>query len=351
MHVLWGLRYLERKKAGFAQVVVANMHQWEGAAAMSDKTITASMKRCASLGLIDHEAGQPLLKGAATQVRRRRIPEIETGVSDVKLRDYTPKTAREVVERLRGRTFFYGGAEVRPTVAASKTGRIHMSKPCPQNEPSDVRRSKILAGLGPGEYLIEADYRQAEPSVAREILTRGGVAPRDWPQDVYQSLASYLGHKRDEAKALVMAFMNAESSVAHAIKWGIRPGDFFSEFAKALDGYKAQLWERSTPRSGHRRRIHTLTRTPIEALKGERTHRGQLFQWQVQGTVADIMNGALVKILDGEQKYGWRFLFQVYDSVYVVTRDPRGREAIAEILRKEAKRLAICLQVRARSSK
>ena len=337
---------MERKRAGFCEVVVANTPQWVNGAALSDKTITKAIGKCVSLGLIDCVPGQPLSKGAATQVRRRTIEEIETGTSDIHLRDYTPATAREVVERLKGRTFIYDGEEVTPKIAAGKTGRISLSQPCPQNQHEKERLQRILTGLKPSEYLIEADYRQAEPTVAREILKRNGLAPANWPEDIYQDLATYLGQERNEVKSLVMPFMNAHSSIAHAVKWGILQKHFFYEFGKCLDEYKEQLRIRSKPRNGHRWHVHTLGRTRIEAFKYERPHRGRLFQWQVQGTVADIMNAALTDILDGEAKFGWRLLFPVHDSVYIVTRDPNHKEKITSILLESAKSLKVLMEVK-----
>ena len=346
IHFLRGLRYMERRTSGFALPIVKNVRQWEKGAAMTDKTLKNSIQHCAALRVIDHEPGQPLLRGAASQVRRRTLEEIRTGVSDISLKSHTSTTAREVAARLRGRRFTYDGREICPTVTASRTGRVILSKPCTQVHDSHRRTQSILSGMDSDLWLIEADFKQAEPTVAREILRRADLAPAKWPRDIYQNLASYLGQNRDDVKRLVMQFMNAHSSGARAKAWAIRPGHFFHELAANLDAYKLDLWKRGKPRDGKRRHVYTLGRTCIEALKGGHTHKGQLFQWQNQGTVADIMNPAILELLDGEQTHGWRFIFPVHDSVYMATRNPSHEKDVADILRKHASSLGVRLRVK-----
>lgn len=338
-----GARYLERKGVGLCQVIVKNIHDWARASAVSYNTVTKAQINCHELGLIDYVPGQALIKGAAAQVRRRMIEELERGISKVQLKDYVPVKAKALAERLAGRRFIYGDKEICPKLVVASTGRIYMSHPCPQTDSKTTRTRKLLSELKPGEVLVEVDYRQTEPTVARRILTMENFLLKNWPADIYQELASYLGKKRNDVKGLVMAFLNAESSMAHVHKWGILQGHFFYEFGKALDSYKKRLWQRSKPKKGLRRHVYTLGGTLIEALKGDRSHKGQLFSWQVQGTVADILNPAISEILDGEREYGWRFLFQVYDSVYVAT-TPEYTERIENIMQARGKAFDVHLK-------
>jgi len=345
MHLyVMGLRYLERQGAGLCETVVKSLAILAAAARLSINTVVLALEKCVALGLIDYMPGQALRRGAAAQVRRRSIQELEQGVSRAVLRRHTPIPAERNAERLRGRLFWYGGREVSPLWHAAKTGRLGMRKPCPQNDSKETRRDNLRGGLRQNHELVHVDFRQAEPTVGRHILTTENLCPAQWPADVYQELGAYLGQPRNDVKPLFMAgLFYSHSAVAHAHKWGILPGHFINELAKACDEYKARLWQRSKPRKGHRRHVHTLGGTLIEALKNERVHKGRLFNWQVQGTVADVMNAAVAELLDLEAERDWQFLFPVHDAVYLAGPAGSGREVEA-IMQKHARALGLTLE-------
>lgn len=338
-----GARFLERKTAALCEIIVKPVGGWQQAAGVSVNTVGKALRHCFELGLIDYHPGQAVLGGAASQVRRRTIAELETGVSETVLRSHTPVMAQELVERLKGRRFTYGSSEISPALIAAKTGRIYMRHPCPQTDPADLRRERLAEGLAENQILIEVDFRQTEPTIAKHLLAEEHLFPAKWPKDIYQELASHLGQPRDDVKGLVMAgLLNAHSSSAHIHKWGVLPGTFLHELAEALDEYKTRLWSRSKPRAGKRRHVRTLGGTLVEALKGERLHKGKLLSWQIQGTVADILNAAIGEILDLEHGQDWRFLFQVYDSVYVAGKSEQAKH-VAAIMEQHARGLNVCL--------
>jgi len=62
-----------------------------------------------------------------------------------------------------------------------------------------------------------------------------------------------------------------------------------------------------------------------------------------QGTVADILNGAVVELIEREEAEGWTFLLAVHDSVYVMAR-PGSENDIAEVMERHAASLGLTIQ-------
>ena len=118
----------------------------------------------------------------------------------------------------------------------------------------------------------------------------------------------------------------------------------FEAYAEALDAYKAKLWDDGKGIGKQRRFAETLGGTRVTADKGERTHRGKVLNWHIQGTVADIVNEASVEICQREKKEQWSFRFPVHDSVYVVGKRQHGDE-LQRLIKDKAKRLGLDLSV------
>jgi len=63
--------------------------------------------------------------------------------------------------------------------------------------------------------------------------------------------------------------------------------------------------------------VETRAGNKVFAKPNQAPSRGQLLAWQVQGTVADILNAACLEIIDKEPEKNWRLLYTIHDGVYV----------------------------------
>lgn len=134
---------------------------------------------------------------------------------------------------------------------------------------------------------------------------------------------------------------------ASAIKiiqhWPSKAQELFERYAEVLDEYKAKLWEPGKPRGRQRRFIDTLGGSRVYADRGERSHKGKVLNWHIQGTVADIINAASLEVIEKEQAEGWKLLFPVHDSIYVVGQNQQSE--LKQIIVKKAKGLGLDLSV------
>ena len=124
----------------------------------------------------------------------------------------------------------------------------------------------------------------------------------------------------------------------------------FLPYAEALTAYKEKLWTIGKPRNKKRRYVHTLSGRKIEADRGKSAHRGQVLSWQIQGTVADILNAACLKIIGLESSKHWKLCFPVHDAAYVIGTPEQAAE-IGAIMETEAKRLKQPLSVEIKTYK
>ncbi len=333
LHFYFSLSYLERKRhlspcapmpAADHRALACELHR-------SLRHIGPALSKLELVGLIELIMGTPL-RGSkrATQIRRRTLQELKTNECRDVLKDSTPVDAKRVCEVLNARNFVYGDENAcKPSWNVGRTGRVYSSRPNVQKDTQEVRTASLQAGLSDGECLVNCDYKQADPSVIRHILAGHGFDASAWPDDPYVDLTRHLGLSRDDAKVEVNRLAYAKSAVAIAKHWHLPAGHFVLRYAQALDEYKAALWKSSKPVRG-RRQVKTLGGTVITAERGAHIHPGSLLCWQAQGTVADILNRAVLELVRRETTDGWRVLFPVHDSVYVKAR--RGQEQDIELV-------------------
>ncbi len=93
-----------------------------------------------------------------------------------------------------------------------------------------------------------------------------------------------------------------------------------------------------------RRFVSTLAGRKIDAQRGDAPHRGRILSWQIQGTVADILNAVCLKIVGLEAETRWRLLLPVHDAVYVAG-IPEDADKIRKLMEAEAKALRLPLKV------
>ncbi len=285
--------------------------------------------------------GSPIKEEAlATQIRRYSLHELMNGEPKRKLIDYAPADARELAEILYSRTFVYGKETTcRPSWSVLKSGRVQSTSPNVQGDPEQKRVRNLCAGLQPGQVLIYADYKQAEPTLIQQAI---GYS---FDSDPYQKAADLLGIDRKSAKPKVNSLAYHPNSKAALSFWKCPTAEKeFLPYVEALTAYRENLFLNGEPRNNKRRFVNTLSGRKIEADKGNAAHRGQILSWQIQGTVADILNAACLKIIELESSKGWKLCFPEHDAAYVIGQ-PEHAEEIKDILEAEAARLKQSLTV------
>ena len=342
--LLLALRAGERVQAGFGQPVVASYTKLAEWGLITKNTVARLLHEADGIA-IEMKTGQGVIGGAATQLRRLSIEEMESQTIKYQLRQHTPRLAEDVAGRLRGRPIPWEGASVTLVLSIAKTGRVLTSKPNVQGFAN--RLEKIATALPATWFALEVDYRRAEPTVLQHLLKAEGLFTGQWPEDVYQSLASAYGVSRDDAKGLFLRLMYAPNTRAALHNLGtLMENPLWRNIAAAIEQLKQRVWAKSKPRKGGRRFVTTLGGTRIEALKGEPPHRGKTLSWVIQGTVADALNAATNMLLDLEPSKGWRVLYPVHDSIILTAQTDCGAE-VAGIMRESAAELGITTTAKA----
>jgi hypothetical protein len=292
--------------------------------------------------LCEIKIGEPILNGKeATRLRRYSLRELMNDEPSRKLIDPAPADARELAKILFSRTFVYGNAPAcRPSWNVLKTGRVQSAKPNVQGDPKTRRTEKLCAGLQPGQVLIYADYKAAEPTLIQKAI---GYS---FDSDPYDTAADLLGIDRRKAKQKINALAYMPDSKKALTFWNCPPAEeFFRDYAEALQTYKEKIFEIGQPRNKRRRYVHTLTGRKIEADRGKAPHRGQVLAWQIQGSVADALNTACLKIIELETSKHWKFCAPLHDAAYVIGTPEQSAE-IGQIMEEEAQRLTLPLTVK-----
>ncbi len=332
---------LERSELGLCQPITKGHRALALAGLVSKDSVGKYLSELNGI-LCEIVSGSPIKSDKrATRIRRYTLHELINGEPRRKLIDYAPTDARELATHLHRRTFVYGDvAECRPAWSVLKTGRVQSSKPNVQGDPEGTRIKHLCAGLQPGLVLIHADYKAAEPTVIQDTIGYHFEA------NPYQTAADLLGIERREAKPKVNALAYHQDSMAALSFWCHPVAEReFAPYVEALTAYREQLWQNGKPRNGKRRFVNTFSGRKIEADKGETAHRGRILAWQIQGTVADILNAATISIIQQETAKGWKLCFPEHDAVYVIGK-PEHTEEIKGILKSEAARLGKPLAVK-----
>jgi hypothetical protein len=335
---------LERAGLGLCQPITATYPELAAVGFRNPSRIKEALTAISGV-LCEVLPGSPIKNGGkATTLRRYSLTELMNDEPRRKLIDPAPAEARELAEFLYSRTFAYGKEPAcRPSWNVLKTGRVQSRKPNVQGDPENKRIKNLCAGLQPGQVLIYADYKQAEPTIIQNAIGYHFEA------DPYQTAADLLGIDRDSAKPKVNQLAYFPDSKAALRFWQCPPAEaVFLPYVEALTAYKEKLWTAGTPHGKQRRFTNTLAGRKIEADRGKAAHRGQVLSWQIQGTVADILNAACLKIIELETSKHWKLCFPVHDAAYVIG-TPEQAVEIGQIMEAEAARLRLPLTVKVKT--
>lgn len=341
LHVYCSLPYLEQKQLGLCAPITANYKTLADASFLSAPKLKKPLQELNGL-LCEVKIGEPINGGKkATCIRRYSLTELRNGTPARRLPDYEPPEALDLSKRLNERTFIYGmNPACRPFWSVSRTGRITAKRPDIQNDPPEKRIESLCAGLQPGQVLINCDYKAAEPTLNQNAIGY------HFKSDPYAMFADLTGTDRDSAKKQINMLAYAASAVAIVKHWTPEAQAAFSDYAEALDRYKEKLWTAGKPKNSKQRRfVHTLGGSKIIAERGKPPHKGQVLNWHIQGTVADLINPACLKIIELETSKHWKLCFPEHDAVYVIGAPEQAAE-IAALLEAEAQRLKLPLTVK-----
>lgn len=259
------------------------------------------------------------------------------------LRKRGKKTAVESVESriVRGRI------HTRYTQARVETGRLSSREPNLQNVPARTPEGKKIRDLfiaSPGCRLVQADYSQIEPRIIADLSQDPTMVETYRSNgDVYQEVADRLSVDRSVGKMLVLAIAYGIGPNSIAERTGMTKSEarelmsyFRKSFPKIERLRRTTLArtrkQRPTPYSetimGRRRYLPgILSRDESHVAHAER----QAFNHLVQGSAADVMKLALIRVRQMMPEYG-RLLLTVHDEI--VTEVPeRHVEEAAEIVR------------------
>lgn len=335
--------YLERKYAGLCKPVTAN-YEKIGAAACKDYSGLKKPLLELQNVLCNIKFSQPINgKKMATVFRRYTLKELQEKKLKAKIINTCPEHATKLSEILSNRSFIYGtNTECKPFWNIGKTGRILSSKPNVQGDSKGSRIQNLHMGLIGQQVLFDLNIKQAEPTIIQQVIGY------KFDSDPYEKLAEIKNITRAEAKPEINRLAYSANAIKIINRWPLDTQEVFLPYAKKLERYKAKLWKLGKPQSKQRRFSDTLNGSRIFANKGERTHRGKILNWHIQETVADIINSACLEIIEKEKDTGWKLLFPVHDSIYVVGKNQQLEE-LKHIIEKKAVDLGLNLLVDVKS--
>lgn len=332
---------LERMNTGIFQPTTATYKEIAKYACISIPSIKNALELLNG-NLCEICIGQPIKSGkTATRFRRYTIQELQAGKTYQKLKNERPQPALDLKKILADRSFIYGDTEIKPYWSISKTGRLCSKTPNVQGNPEDKRPQNICRGLKPGEILFNLDYKQAEPTVIQH------AANFSFDCDPYQNLGDILGIPREQAKTKLNMLHYAGADPAKTLEkyWKPEAITAFMPYAEALRKLREKLWTAGTPQGkGKRRFVKTLGGSIIESERGDPPHQGTILSWYAQGTIADILNQVCLEIIKAETRKGWRFIFPVHDSVYIIGK-PEHEAELKEIFLKMPQKYGLTLNV------
>ena len=340
MRLYLALSYLEKQQLGLCAPITAEYPKLMAAGNIARGTVKPALEQLRGV-LCEVKIGKPIKAGLeATQIRRYTLSELMNDEQSRKLIDYTPPDAKHLAELLRERSFVYGKNPIcKPYWNPTIFGKIQSKQPDIHQDSPTKRAASLCAGLMPEQVLIHADFKSAEPTIIKYVLGT------DFETCTYKALMELLSIGKKEAKRMVNTLAYANSAVKIVPHWTPEAQSVFMPYAEALDNYKKRLWSIGTPRNKQRRFAHTLGGSKVVAAKGgEQIHHGQPMNWHIAGTVADITNGACLKIIEQEPSKHWKLCFPEHDAVYVIGK-PEQAEEIKALMEAEAQRLGLSLPV------
>lgn len=323
-HLYHALRWIEREKSGLCRTVFAGYRELSAEAAIDITSVKPALLALQTDGLIELTIGRPVKADkTATAIRRKTLDELKAksmqGDDD----------ARRLATALSSMAFAFGDRTICPTWTVGRTGRVCSSKPNIQGISTVDRLAGLKAGLRQGVVLVHADIRQAEPTIIKHMI---GI-PAD--RDLYRQYMNTTGCPRAEAKKAINALAYCRNTLACFNHWTVPAQEALRDYVHRLADYKRDLHAESR----RTRAVTTFTGRTISAEKGIRIHPGRVMNWRVQGTVADVVNAACIRLLDCVSA-----LVPLHDAIYAVLPTDKAGNVQAAIIAK-AREVGLLLTV------
>jgi hypothetical protein len=328
--VFRALQSLESQQDGLSKDIVANHRTIKRCAEISLNTVRVSLERLATAGLIEYTPGSKIYADRrASRIRRLSIAELNA-------KQLQEQPAHRLAATLNKRAIRYGEETVKPKYRVVITNRLYAREPNVQSK-KDLRAKRLAAGCKDREVLIELDFSAAEPSVIAQRL--------GYEKDGYQIIAEAEGLDRDAVKSFFNPVVYARSTAtASAKRHGIKTPAGLA-FIAEVDGLRERM---KRPDGKPVRSITAATGTTITADPKKKLFKGTLLSYYAQGTIADFINRAALKIIGLEKERGWRLVIPCHDSLYIIAR-PEHEQELAEIILAETEGSGLQMKLKVKS--
>jgi hypothetical protein len=185
--------------------------------------------------------------------------------------------------------------------------------------------------LQEGQVLVYADIKGADPAVIKHLI--GIPAARD----LYQEFMAATGADKPSAKREVNAIAYCRNTLARFNFWPTPAKAALGDYVKKIDDYKRELLTEARKK----RRVTTVAGRPIAAPSAMRLHAGKVLCWKIQGTIADIVNAAALRLLATPEAGA---VVPLHDGFYAVVPSSLA-PAVTETVRDEARKIGLALEV------
>jgi len=333
LHLYRGIRWLEHQQAGLCKKVRAGFREIAGISGIDIKSVRKTLLELQEKGLIELTIGSPIKADKKkTEFRRKTLNDLK--IKSAQGDDEAHRLARVLTER----AFYFEGKEIQPMWTVAHTGRVCSSGPNIQGVKGKdpVRVAGLKSGLKQGQALVHSDIKSADPAIIKDLL---GI-PRE--RDFYQQYMTATGCSKDIAKKKVNTLAYCRNPFACFRHWPESARSVLGDYVQSLTEYRNKLYAEFKKT----RTVTTLTGRFIFAEKGYRTsegkriHAGKVFNWRVQGTVADIINAACLKLLDCAE-----VVIPLHDAIYAILPGEKAGEVESNILTK-AHEIGLTVQVK-----
>lgn len=323
-HLYESIRWLEMKKAKFCRTIFVGYREISNGARINIKSVKSALQELQMIGLVEVVIGNPVKSQMqATSIRRKTLEEIK-----IQSRQGDDESHLLAVA-LSKTTLRFGGKEPKPCWTVGKTGRVCSSRPNIQGMPSADRLDGLIWGLKEGQALVHADIKQAEPTIIKHLLK---VPPE---RDLYREFMDATNRSRNEAKKAINTLSYCRDSMACFAHWPETAQTVLRDYVERLTAYKKGLFAASRKS----RSVTTINGRCITAEKGIRLHSGIVMNWRVQGTVADIVNAACLRLMDSAIA-----LVPMHDAIYAVVASDKI-ELVKESIIDKAREMGLTMKV------
>ena len=304
MRVYNSLTELEYQGLGFCEPITINYNNLSHISTVHRNGIKQALLELSEKKVCEVVIGSDIkIEHKATRVRRFSVDELKSSPR-YKLIDTNPESAKQLAEHLNSKSIRWGNESIKPTWNPQKTGRVYSSNPNIQSESSSYRKKKLNQAY---DCVIDLDLKSADPTIIKHLIGFD-------TSNLYNKYQELGNCSRNDAKAQVNMLAYCNNSVSVVKHWDNYFHSIFIPYAETLDEYKNKLWNSGKPIGKRKAFVDTLNKTKItDTNNGKKIHKGNLLNWLVQGTVADIINQTSLDLINQEFNY----LFPVHDSFYI----------------------------------